>query len=127
MGAIAEVVHCYLPQTLTDLVFSSAHELHIASAAMVEEVSAALREMPQSPQIRQSPMPGAPAKVLLDKASGASLLVLGVHGRTALRDVILGRVAQACLRHATCPVVIVGADNTVVRHETPLAAAIGTP
>ena len=124
--AAVEVVHCYLPQTLTDLGFSTPHELHTASAIMVEnDVSAVLREMPEVPEVRRCSESGGPAKVLLAKASTASLLVLGVHGRTALRDLILGRVGQACLRNAACPVVVVGSDNSVVRHETraPIAAA----
>ena len=124
--AVVDVVHCYLPQTLTDLGFSTPHELHAASAIMVDnEVSAALREMAEVPEVHKCSDSAGPAKVLLAKAATASLLVLGVHGRTALRDLILGRVGQACLRNASCPVVVVGSDNSVVRHETriPIAAA----
>ena len=124
--ATVEVVHCYLPQTLTDLGFSTPHELHIASAMMINnEVAAALREMPQSPDVCECSAAGNPAKVLLEKAATASLLVLGVHGRTALRDVILGPTGRACIRHASCPVVVVGSDHGVVRHESrrPVAAA----
>jgi nucleotide-binding universal stress UspA family protein len=124
--ASVEVVHCYLPQTLTDLGFSTPHELHTASAIMVDnEVSAALREMSQVPEVLKSSDSGGPAKVLVEKATTASLLVLGVHGRTALRDLILGRVGQACLRHATCPVVVVGSDNSVERYtpNQPIAAS----
>ena len=118
LDARVEVVHSYLPETLTDLGFSSPHELHAASAIMLEnEVKAALLEMPQQPQVERLSLRGGPATVLLERSKNASLLVLGVHGRTALRDIILGRVAQACLRHATCPVIIVGLDQTVDRHE----------
>ena len=118
--AMVEVVHCYLPQTLTDFGFSTPHELHTASAIMLaNEVAAALLEMPQQPDVQRSSLPGSPARVLLEQSKDALLLVLGVHGQTALRDLILGRVASACLRHATCPVVIVGLDQSVVRHEAP--------
>ncbi len=127
VNAGVDAVHCYLPQTLTDFSIGKPHELHTASAIMLEnEVSAALLEMPEAPEVRQSPMVGSPAKVLLEKARGASLLVLGVHGRTVLRDLILGRVGQACLRHAPCPVVIVGLDQSVVRHETPSPVTAAT-
>lgn len=127
MDAVVDVVHCYLPQTLTEFSVGKPHELHTGSAIMLEnEVSAALGEMPEAPsEVRRSSMVGSPAKVLLEKAGGASLLVLGVHGRTALRDLILGRVGQACLRHAPCPVVIVGLDNSIVRHETTTAVPAG--
>lgn len=123
--AAVEVVHCYLPQTLTDLGFSTPHELHTASAIMLDnEVSAALRELPEVPEVRKCSDSGSPAKVLLEKAATSSLLVLGVHGQTALRDLILGRVGSACLRNAACPVVVVGSDNSVVRHKTRQAVPV---
>jgi len=49
---------------------------------------------------------GLPAKVLADRAAGASLLVLG-----AAPAGFLGPVARACLREAPCPVVIVVPDS----------------
>ena len=126
--ATVEVVHCYLPQTLTDLGFSTPHELHTASAILLDnEVSAALLEMSQVPEVRKSSESGGPAKVLVEKSAAASLLVLGVHGQTALRDLILGRVGSACLRHAACPVVIVGSDNSVVRHVSRQPVPVATP
>ena len=119
MEARVEVVHSYLPQALTDLGFSRPHELHTASTIMLDnEVRTALTEMSEPPPVQTVSLPEDPATVLLDRARDASLLVLGVHRNTAPRDLILGRVAQACLRHALCPVVIVGLDNDVVRHET---------
>jgi len=50
---------------------------------------------------------GLPARVLLDHADGAELLVLG-SGATAGPQAV-GPVAQACLRRAPCPVVVVSA------------------
>ncbi len=125
VGADVDVVHCYLPQTLTDLGFSTPHELHTSSAIMVEnEVTAALAEMADQPEVRRSSVLGGPAKALVEHARGAALLVLGVHGQTALRDLILGRVAQSCLRHAPCPVVIVDLDQHIVRYESPGVPAV---
>jgi nucleotide-binding universal stress UspA family protein len=48
-----------------------------------------------------------PARALLDAARGADLLVVGPRGRGGLRELMLGSVSQACLHHASCPVVIV--------------------
>jgi nucleotide-binding universal stress UspA family protein len=45
---------------------------------------------------------GLPARILADRAAGASLLVLG-----AAPSGFLGPVARACLRQPRCPVVIV--------------------
>jgi nucleotide-binding universal stress UspA family protein len=114
------VVHCYPPGSLTDLGFSSPGELAAASAVLLEdEVQAALEEMPQTPAVTKSSVIGSPAQVLVQRTSGASLLVIGVHRQTDLSDLILGRVGRQCLRHARSPVVVVGPDPDAVRYETP--------
>lgn len=41
------------------------------------------------------------------KASRATMIVMGTHGRTGLRRLVLGSVAEKTLRHAPCPVLIV--------------------
>jgi len=38
---------------------------------------------------------------------GASMIILGTHGRTGLSHVLLGSVAEKVVRHATCPVLTV--------------------
>jgi nucleotide-binding universal stress UspA family protein len=47
-----------------------------------------------------------PAHALLEHAAGASLLVVGSHGRGALRSVLLGSVSHAMIYHAPCPVAV---------------------
>jgi nucleotide-binding universal stress UspA family protein len=51
---------------------------------------------------------GSPAAVLVDRARGADLLVLGQRGRERLSG-LLGTVAQRSAEHAPCPVVLVPA------------------
>jgi len=53
---------------------------------------------------------GLPARVLLDRAAGAALLVLGDARPAGDLAGTLGPVARACLRHPPCPVVIVARD-----------------
>jgi universal stress protein A len=36
----------------------------------------------------------------------AEMIVLGTHGRTGLSRVLMGSVAEAVVRHATCPVLV---------------------
>jgi len=55
---------------------------------------------------------GLAARVLLDHAMGADLLVLGSATRCAPDGI--GPVARACLRHAPCPVVVVSDAMTDV-------------
>ena len=50
---------------------------------------------------------GAPARALVEHATGASLLVVGRHGRTPALGGLLGSVSQAVIHHATGPVAIV--------------------
>jgi len=41
------------------------------------------------------------------KKLGASMIIMGSHGRTGLRRLLLGSVAERTLRYASCPVLIV--------------------
>lgn len=50
---------------------------------------------------------GSAARVLLDVSAGASLLVVGSRGHSALAEAMLGSVSLACVHHATCPVTII--------------------
>jgi nucleotide-binding universal stress UspA family protein len=63
---------------------------------------------------------GLPARVLLDRAAGAALLVLGATRPAGDPAAALGPVTRACLRHSPCPVVIVAQD---ARHN----AAVSVP
>ena len=38
---------------------------------------------------------------------GADLIVISTHGRTGLRRMVIGSVAEVTVRHATCPVLVV--------------------
>lgn len=64
-----------------------------------------------------------PAEVILRKAAeiGADVLVMGTHGRTGVRRLLIGSVAERVLRHASVPVVVVrdptGASDTSLREE----------
>lgn len=50
---------------------------------------------------------GQPAPELIAAAADADLVVLGRRGHKPLHRLLLGSVANKCLHHATCPVVIV--------------------
>ena len=51
---------------------------------------------------------GQPAVEIVELAAAwpADLLVLSTHGRTGLRHLLLGSVAEKVLRHTTCPVLV---------------------
>lgn len=52
---------------------------------------------------------GEPAAVILKAAQeiGADLIVMGTHGRTGLRRLLMGSVAERVVRKASCPVLTV--------------------
>jgi nucleotide-binding universal stress UspA family protein len=52
--------------------------------------------------------------------SGCDLIVMGTHGRTGLRRLLVGSVAEQVLRKAGCPVLTVKAPSTLAEsaHET---------
>ncbi|MEU6533949.1 universal stress protein [Streptomyces sp. NPDC046928] len=62
-------------------------------------------------EVRTEVRYGAPAGVLVDVSREASLLVVGSRGRGGFAGLLLGSVAQHCVQHAACPVVVVRADG----------------
>lgn len=50
---------------------------------------------------------GAPARVLVAASEDADLLVVGRHDRARVRHFLIGSVASQCVRHATCPTMVV--------------------
>lgn len=54
---------------------------------------------------------GHPAEVLVETSRGADLLVVGSRGRGTFKGALLGSVSQHCAQQATCPVLIVRAEN----------------
>lgn len=57
----------------------------------------------------KSVITGNPVEVILDQAKHekADLIVVGTHGRRGMKRLMLGSVAEAMVRRATCPVFIV--------------------
>jgi nucleotide-binding universal stress UspA family protein len=52
---------------------------------------------------------GDPARIIADQArkARAAMIVMGSHGRTGLKRLVLGSVAERTLRYARCPVLII--------------------
>jgi nucleotide-binding universal stress UspA family protein len=63
------------------------------------------------PAVQMELADGLPARVLLDRAAGAEMLVLGSGQPAVPARTPLGPVARDCLHAAPCPVVVVRPDN----------------
>jgi nucleotide-binding universal stress UspA family protein len=59
---------------------------------------------------------GDPAATLIRASTGADMLVLGSHGHSEVYHAVLGSVADACVRGATCPVVVIPAHSGAAFH-----------
>jgi nucleotide-binding universal stress UspA family protein len=71
-------------------------------------VDAAVAEVDaEGVEIERASVEGSAARVLVEAAQGAELLVVGSRGHGGFVGLLLGSVSQQCAHHASCPVVIV--------------------
>ena len=91
-----------------------------AAIAPVEEVVQQEREKfehvrPTDPTVPSEHIfrRGDPADEILDVAreTGCDLIVMGTHGRTGLKRVLMGSVAEKVVRNAECPVLTIRTRN----------------
>jgi nucleotide-binding universal stress UspA family protein len=116
-GIITAVI-AWHPEHLLDNVVISAENAdpqRFAHEIIGEAVAAARRAHPGL-LITGVVERGRPAAVLAERAQGAQLLVLGSHGHGRLFHATLGSTADAVVRTAPCPVVIVPAVREAVHH-----------
>jgi nucleotide-binding universal stress UspA family protein len=78
-----------------------------AAAVLDRQVRAVVAEHGSHLPIAAEVIEGPADDVLTRAARTADLLVLGSHGHSGLRHRVLGSVSEACIRKATCPVVVI--------------------
>ena len=82
----------------------------VDDASRIEHAKAAMRERLQdlAPTAHLTVMIGNPGNLITEQADAlrAGLIVIPSHGRTGLRRVLLGSVAERVVRHAHCPVLV---------------------
>lgn len=74
-----------------------------AQLSTIERATQGLRDVPMTTTVIET----RPARLLTEMARDAELLVVGAHGPQGFRGMHLGSVANYCVHHAPCPVVVV--------------------
>ncbi len=79
-----------------------------ASACMLDAaIAEASRAVGGRPEVIEHSLHGPAARVLIEQAQGADMLVVGRGHRLGVVDAIGHSVSAECVRHATCPVVVI--------------------
>jgi nucleotide-binding universal stress UspA family protein len=128
-NGIVQAVIAWHPEHLLDNVVISAENADPQRFAheMVAEAVEAARAAHPGLLIAGVVERGRPAAVLADRARDAQLLVLGSHGHSRLFHTALGSTADAVVRSAPCPVVIVPAVGETVHHAADSDRTAGIP
>ena len=82
-------------------------ELAEAAAETLEAELERVAEGAPRVELERHVVQGDAAGALVERATGADLLVVGSRGHGAVASTVLGSVSRACLHHAPCPVAVV--------------------
>jgi nucleotide-binding universal stress UspA family protein len=77
------------------------------AVAVAAEAAARVAERYPTIVCEQRVIEGQQAKVLLDQARDATLIVVGSRGHGGFTGLLLGSISQQVVNHAPCPVVVV--------------------
>jgi nucleotide-binding universal stress UspA family protein len=106
-----EVVHAWQFPAAVDLVGAAAdtlvRDLRRVAVDLLDRVVDAVAGTDPGVEVERRVVEGGAAASLVNAASLADLLVVGSRGRGGFAGLLLGSVAQQCLHHAPCPVVVV--------------------
>lgn len=114
LGGRLHVVHVLDPIPLTDAILP--YPVPVVTQEQVTELAALLQERLTALDLDGTSevlLASGTGQALLSTAQawGATLLVMGTHGRGGVARLVLGSVAEHVVRHAQCPVVTVHAPS----------------
>jgi nucleotide-binding universal stress UspA family protein len=129
LGADIRLVHVIDPRQASAPEGGVSREVVLADIreAGQEILNAARMRLPAHVAVDTALVEGKPANAITDAARqwGADMIVIGTHGRTGLRRLLLGSVAETVMRQAPCPVVTVRTDGRLGSPALP--SQTGTP
>jgi nucleotide-binding universal stress UspA family protein len=82
-------------------------DLQSETTQVLHELVEPLRAEVAGVEISEEVVHGPAGPALLSQAADATLLVVGAKGRAAFPGMLLGSVAEYCVRNGPCPVVVV--------------------
>lgn len=84
-------------------------QVHPRDPKLEEQLKAVLADSPHAAKIHRLQHAGLSGEVICWTAQdrGCDLIVMGTHGRTGMRHLLFGSVAEYVLQHARCPVVTI--------------------
>ena len=114
-NATVEVLHVwhyvYMGDPMGISAVASVENVEESAQLVIDEALAEAGAAGEAVGITGRAIEGAAAKVLLEEAETADLLVVGRRGRGGFLGLLLGSVAQQMAHHSPCPVVIVPTDR----------------
>lgn len=79
----------------------------------IEEARGIAYEVASEIKIGHTIAEGSPIDMLLEMSKDVTMIVMGSRGLGGLSGMVMGSVSAAVVSHASCPVVVVRADNAV--------------
>ena len=98
----------------TELGFNYAEYLEHLSHTAAERLREVAATLPASANPQIKVLEGIPWDLIVQYAAenGVDLIVMPTHGRSGLKHLLLGSVAERVVRHAHCPVLVVRGGET---------------
>lgn len=95
---------------------------HEAEEIQQRAVSEVLAGMDPSPEVALVVTQASPADALISASADADLIVVGTHGRGAMRTFLFGSVSQTLIKSSHCPVVVIPPAMTDDEHDEATAS-----
>lgn len=117
-GARIIYLHTYLPEVLygSPALFDAEKEERQLLRKMEEEFQPTVKGVSASFAVEF----GTPADRIIHYAKeyDVDLIVIGTHGRTGLKRIVMGSVAEAVVRRAECPVLAIKTETKVLEESS---------
>lgn len=107
-GAVLDVVSAWMfPMAIGYSFTSTVESVRQSAQKLVDASITHVTDVAPDVVVRGEICEKAPTLALIEASVGADLLVVGSRGMGGFLGLLLGSVSQSCVRHASCPVVVI--------------------